>query len=52
LETIILPRSNEKDLYLVPEHIKKTLKFIYVDEIDQVIKLALEDGQKNSRKKS
>ena len=52
LETIIIPRSNEKDLYLVPDHIKKAMKFVFVDEMDEVIKLALENGRKYSKKPS
>ena len=52
LEQIILPRSNEKDLYLVPDYIKETMKFVFVDEVDEVIKLALEGNSKGRRSKS
>ena len=41
LKTLILPRSNEKDLFFVPEHIKKKLKFHFVGDISEVLKLAL-----------
>ncbi len=50
LETIILPRSNEKDLYQVPDHIKSAMKFIFVDEMDEVVKLALEQPKKSKKK--
>jgi ATP-dependent Lon protease len=42
LKTIVMPRANEKDLYFVPEHIRKTLAFEFVDTIDDVLDLALE----------
>jgi ATP-dependent Lon protease len=41
LKILILPKSNEKDLYFVPEHIKKRLKFHFVENIAEVLKLAL-----------
>jgi ATP-dependent Lon protease len=51
LETIILPRTNEQDLFFVPDYIKKIVKFVFVDEVDEVIKLALASGKhENSRK--
>lgn len=42
LKTIILPRANEKDLYFVPEHVRNSLTFKFVDTIDDVLDLALE----------
>jgi ATP-dependent Lon protease len=42
LKTIVLPRANEKDLYSVPLHVRKTLSFKFVDTIDDVLELALE----------
>lgn len=48
LKTVILPRRNEKDLEdLVPE-VREQLKFILVDEMDQVLKHAL--TRKRTRK--
>ena len=41
LRTIILPRRNELDLDDVPDEIKKSMKFIFVDTVDEVIKAAL-----------
>ena len=52
LKTIIMPRANEKDLYFVPAHIRKTLSFKFVDTIDNVLDLALEPpSAKKSRAK-
>ncbi len=41
LKTLILPRLNEPDTTEVPEEAKKSIKFIFVDTVDQVIKNAL-----------
>ncbi len=42
LRTVILPRRNEQDLDDVPDEIKKIMKFIFVDTVDEVIKNSLE----------
>ncbi|MDO9129358.1 MAG: S16 family serine protease, partial [Anaerolineales bacterium] len=42
LKTVILPKRNELDLEDVPEEIKKTLKFIFAESVDDVLKSALE----------
>ncbi|MGA3083505.1 MAG: endopeptidase La [Thermodesulfobacteriota bacterium] len=44
--TVILPKKNEKDLEEIPPHLKKGLKFHFVERMDEVIDLAL---YKNSR---
>jgi ATP-dependent Lon protease len=42
IETIILPRRNEKDLEEVPEAVRHALRFVFVDSMDDVIEHALE----------
>ncbi len=42
IETVILPRLNEKDLEDVPEKVRQEMTFEFVDTIDQVLELALE----------
>lgn len=42
LKTVILPKRNEFDLDDVPEEIKKKIKFIYVETVDEVLDAALE----------
>ncbi len=42
IKTIVLPRRNEKDLEDVPEHIRKSMHFVFVDTIEQVLETALE----------
>ena len=41
INTVILPRRNEKDLEDVPEAIRQAMQFIFVDSVDQVIEHAL-----------
>jgi ATP-dependent Lon protease len=46
LRTVILPKRNEQDLDDVPEEIKKSMKFIFVETVDEVLESALEAYQK------
>ena len=39
---IILPRANEKDISELPDNIKKAMKLHFVDQMDEVLTLALE----------
>jgi ATP-dependent Lon protease len=41
LKTVILPKDNKKDLIDVPESVKKDIKFLFVTNLDDVVKLAL-----------
>ena len=38
---VILPRKNEKDLRDIPDEIRKSIKLILVDSMDQVLEAAL-----------
>ncbi len=42
LTTIILPKRNEPDIEDVPDEIKKSMKFIFVESVDDVLAAALE----------
>jgi ATP-dependent Lon protease len=46
LRTIILPKRNEQDLDDVPDEIKKSMKFIYAETMDDVLESALEANHK------
>jgi ATP-dependent Lon protease len=39
---VILPRANEKDIAELPDNIKKAMKLHFVDQMDEVLALALE----------
>jgi len=41
LKTVILPKDNRKDLEDIPKKIRGSLKFIFVDELSQVLKIVL-----------
>ncbi len=49
LRTVILPRRNEQDLDDVPDEIKQSMKFVYVDTVDEVIESSLESGAKHKK---
>jgi ATP-dependent Lon protease len=46
IKTVILSRYNEKDLEEIPDEIKKNVKFVFVDTVDQVFDLALDSRKK------
>ncbi len=41
IETIVAPKLNQKELDEVPVHLKRSIQFHLVDEVDEVLKLAL-----------
>lgn len=41
VEIIVLPKDNEKNLYDIPENIRKKMKFRFVKHMDEVLKIAL-----------
>jgi len=41
LKIIIMPKNNKKDLEDIPKYVLRDLRFIFVDHMDQVLKVAL-----------
>ncbi|MCX5832941.1 MAG: endopeptidase La [Deltaproteobacteria bacterium] len=41
IKTIIIPRENEKDMVDIPSNVLKALEIKFVDNVDEVLKLAL-----------
>ncbi len=41
LNTVVIPKDNEKDLVEIPDNVKKGLKIVPVSHVDEVIELAL-----------
>jgi ATP-dependent Lon protease len=41
IKQVIAPRRNEKDMPEIPDEVKQTLKFHFVDNVDQVLAIAL-----------
>jgi ATP-dependent Lon protease len=46
LKTVILPKRNENDLEDLPEEVRKAMKFIFVETVDDVLKAALEPAKR------
>lgn len=42
LKTVILPKANKKDMIKVPKKVQKDIKFVFAENMDQVLKVALE----------
>jgi ATP-dependent Lon protease len=42
IEEVIIPRLNEKDMFDLPEEVRKKLKFTLAENVDDVLKAALE----------
>jgi len=49
LRTVILPKRNEQDIDDVADEIKKTMKFVFVETVDDVLDAALESARKSTR---
>ena len=41
MKKVIIPEANKKDLIEIPKHIKRRLKFIPVQSMDEVLQVAL-----------
>lgn len=41
LKKVIIPKDNEKDLEDIPKDVKRDLKFMFVDKMEEVLKIAL-----------
>lgn len=38
IKTVVMPKKNEKDLEEIPEDVRKELKFLFVEHMDEVLK--------------
>ena len=47
LRTVILPKRNEQDLDDVPDEIKKSMKFVFAETVDDVLNSALKNPTTN-----
>jgi ATP-dependent Lon protease len=54
IRQVIAPKRNEKDLPDIPQEVRDTLKFHFVENIDQVLKLAMGEapGKNGAMRKS
>ncbi len=44
IKTILLPKLNELDYEDIPDEVKKSINFIFVDTVDEVLDYALDNG--------
>lgn len=51
LKTVILPRQNEPDLVDVPDEVKNSMQFVFVESLDQVLQAALDQHEDQSSSK-
>jgi ATP-dependent Lon protease len=53
VHTVIAPALNERDIEDIPEHLRNDLEFVFVEEIGEVLAVALQDlPSANGRKRS
>ena len=45
LTTIIAPKDNKKDMDDIPESVKKDIKFIFAEEVEDVLRVAVKDWE-------
>src|SRR5207237_8809206 len=46
IKQVIVPKRNQKDLPEIPDEVKNTLKFHFVENVDQVLAIALDGSRK------
>ncbi|MGE5225212.1 MAG: S16 family serine protease, partial [Omnitrophica WOR_2 bacterium] len=51
LKTIIMPKRNEADLEDLPEEVRNSIKFVFVDTVDEVLVAALEPASKKTKRR-
>ncbi|MCD5401120.1 endopeptidase La [candidate division NPL-UPA2 bacterium] len=52
MRTVILPGENKKDLEEIPKNVKRELSFRFVENMDEVIRIALENREKRKAEKA
>jgi ATP-dependent Lon protease len=48
IKQVIVPKRNERDMPDIPKEVRETLKFHFVENIDQVLKIALVDSPRKN----
>jgi ATP-dependent Lon protease len=41
LKTILVPKKNDRDMVDVPKHLMRDMRFVFVENMDQVVPVAL-----------
>jgi ATP-dependent Lon protease len=48
IQTILLPKRNQKDLDDIPKHLLRGIQFIFVENMSEVLKVALQDKDRHT----
>jgi ATP-dependent Lon protease len=51
IKEVIVPKRNERDMTEIPQEVRDTLKFHFVENIDQVLKIALGENPRKASQK-
>ncbi len=51
ISTVILPKRNRKDLVDVPKDVRNALRFVFADDVQDVVKVAVGTFRKSRAKK-
>ena len=49
IKRLIIPRRNEADIDDIPEHLRKRMRFVLVDDVSEVLDAALEKKRRSTR---
>ena len=41
IDTVILPKGNQKDLRDLPEHVRNEMKFVFAERVEDVLRAAV-----------
>ena len=52
IDTVLIPKENEKDLEKIPENVKTAIRIIPVEDVKEVLEVALLTEQKAAKKKN
>jgi len=52
LRTVILPKRNEADLEDLPEEVRESIQFVFVESVDEVLEAALEPASRKPKRKA
>jgi ATP-dependent Lon protease len=52
LKTVILPKRNEADLEDLPEEVRESIQFVFVESVDEVLEAALEPASRKPKRKA
>jgi ATP-dependent Lon protease len=52
IKRVVVPSRNKKDLEEIPKYIKKDMEFVFADDMDQVLKVALIPEKKKTKSRA